>query len=79
MIHNKDEDCEGFIVDGCCTICSVGNGECSSCNGIRYHEKYCPESDATWETLEKILDKFEKYEFTKLIEMIRYRENKCIS
>lgn len=40
--HHKDSDCEGFVEDGVCTVCNVGNGECSSCNGVRYHELGCP-------------------------------------
>lgn len=40
--HHRDEDCEGFVVDGSCTVCNVGNGECPSCDGVRYHKLGCP-------------------------------------
>lgn len=45
--HEKDEDCHGFIEDGCCTICGVGHGDpCVECAGTGYHREDCSLSDA---------------------------------
>jgi hypothetical protein len=47
--HDKDEDCEGSVVDGCCTICGVGHGTpCYECGGEAYHKEGCGQSDASY-------------------------------
>lgn len=44
--HLKDEDCKGFVVDGCCSICGVGHGDpCEECGGSAYHRDGCAQSD----------------------------------
>ncbi len=45
--HTKDEDCMGFIEDGCCIICGVGHGDtCPECGASAYHRDGCTQSDA---------------------------------
>jgi hypothetical protein len=48
--HDKDEDCEGTIVDDCCTICGVGHGDpCQECSSTGYHREGCSLSDASYQ------------------------------
>ena len=49
FLHDKDEDCEGFIEEGCCSICGVGHGDpCAECRGTGYHREGCSLSDASY-------------------------------
>lgn len=48
--HETDEDCQGWIKDGCCIVCGAGHGDpCEECSGKAYHKKGCSHSDASFE------------------------------
>ncbi len=47
-VHEHDEECALFIVDGACTVCGVSHAvECTECGGRGFHRGRCARSDAT--------------------------------
>lgn len=46
MEHNQDKDCEGYVVDGVCSICGAGHGDpCPECGQRAYHRHDCDLSE----------------------------------